>query len=148
MSEEDVSEVSESESEGEMESEDTDVSVSIDPVPSTSHVTCKFYNPARTRRPLGAKKVPASRGTHDVRGARAHALVARGSTRGRGARGGRRARKRAISSPKDPPPVVTYKSYDDEDEGNPCDQFPPPPFTPARPPGIQCRMHTAIEFFF
>ena len=50
--------------------------------------------------------------------------------------------------------MVTYKSYDDEDEGNPCGQFPPPPFTPARPPGIQFeqpllkgRIHTATEFF-
>ena len=148
---EDVSVVSESESQGEMESEDTDVGVSVDPVPSTSHATGKFYNPARSRCPLRAKRVPASRGTRDVWGTSAHALVARGSTRGRG---GCRARKRAGSSPEDPPPVVTYKSYDDEDEGNPCDQFPPSPFTPARPPGIQFeqpllrgRIHTATEFF-
>ena len=110
-----------SESEGEMESEDTDVGVSVDPVPSTSHATGKFYNPARSRCPLRAKQVPASQGTCDTRGARAHPLVARGFTRGFG---GRRARKRAGSSPEDPPPVVTYKSYDDEDEGNPWDQFP------------------------
>ena len=115
-----------SESEGEMESEDTDVGVSVDPVPSTSHATGKFYNPARSRCPLRAKQVPASQGTCDTRGARAHPLVARGFTRGFG---GRRARKRAGSSPEDPRPVVTYKSYDDEDEGNPWDQFPPSLYT-------------------
>ena len=151
--EEEVSEVSESDSEGEMESEDTDVVVSVDPVPSSSHATDKFYNPARSRRPLRVKRVPASRGTCGVQGARDHALVAQGSTRGRGARdarGGCRAR----NSARDPSPVVTYKSNDDEDEGNPCDQFPTPPFRPARPPGIQFeqplprgRMHTAVEFF-
>ena len=79
-----------SESEGEMESEDTDVGVSVDPVPSTSHATGKFYNPARSRCPLRAKQVPASQGTCDTRGARTHPLVARGFTRGFG---GRRARK-------------------------------------------------------
>lgn len=35
------------------------------------------------------------------------------------------------------PSMETYKSYDDEDEKNPPAQFPPPPFTPVRPPGIQ-----------
>ena len=47
-----------------------------------------------------------------------------------------------------------YKSYDDVDEGNPSDQFLPPPFRPARPPGLQFeqpllrgRMQTAVEFF-
>ena len=97
-SEGDVSVVSESE--GEMDSEDTDVGVSVDPVPSTSHATGKFYNPARSRCPLRAKQVPASQGTCDTRGARAHPLVARGFTR-----------------------------YDDEDEGNPWDQFPPSLYT-------------------
>ena len=59
-SEGDVSVESESESEGEMESEDTDVDVFVDPVPSTFHTTGKFYNPARSRCPLRAKRVPAS----------------------------------------------------------------------------------------
>ena len=79
-----VSEVSEIESEGEMESEDTDVGVSVDPVPSTSHATGKFYKPARSRCPLRAKREPARRGTHGVRGARVCALVSRGSTSDRG----------------------------------------------------------------
>ena len=146
-----VSEVSEIESEGEMESEDTDVGVSVDPVPSTSHATGKFYKPARSRCPLKAKRVPARRGTHGVRGARVCALVARGSTNDRG---GSRATKHAPPTPEDPSSEDTYKSYHDEDEGNPCDQFPPPPFTPARPLGIQFeqpllrgRMNTAVEFF-
>ena len=50
--------------------------------------------------------------------------------------------------------MVIYKSYDDVDEGNPSDQFPPPPFTPARSPGLHFqqpllrgRMQTAVEFF-
>ena len=87
-----VSEVSEIESEGEMESEDTDVGVSVDPVPSTSHATGKFYKPARSCCPLRAKREPARRGTHGVRGARVCALVSRGSTSDRGG-----SRKRAVS---------------------------------------------------
>ena len=119
-------------SEGEMENEDTDDGVSVEPVPSTSHAPATFYNPARSRCPLRAKRVPASKGTSGVRlarGARAGALVARVSARGHG---GHRAMTHAPSHSED-----TYKSYDDEDEGNPLDQFPPPPFTPERPPRIQ-----------
>lgn len=113
-----------------MENENTDDDdVSVEPVPSTSHAPGMFYNPARSRCPPRAKRVPASRGTRGFRGARAGALVARGSARGRG---GRRAMTRASPGSQD-----TYKSYDDEDEGNPLDHFPPPPFTPERPPGIQ-----------
>ncbi|XP_015774860.1 PREDICTED: piggyBac transposable element-derived protein 3-like [Acropora digitifera] len=119
-------------SESEMENENTDDDVSVEPVPSTSHAPGMFYNPARSRCPPRAKRVPASRGTRGfrgARGARAGALVARGSARGRG---GRRAMTRAPPGSQD-----TYKSYDDEDEGNPLDHFPPPPFTPERPSGIQ-----------
>ena len=121
----------------------------MEPVPSTSHAPGMFYNPTRSRCSLRAKRVPASRGTSGVRGARgsrAGALVARGSARGHG---GHRAMTRAP-----PHSENTYKSYDDEDEGNPQDKFPPPPFTPEHPPGIQFeqpllrgKMHTAVEFF-
>ena len=95
----------------------------MEPVPSTFHAPGMFYNSTRSRCSHRAKRVPASRGTSGVRGARgsrAGALVVRGSARGRG---GRRAMPRAP-----PPSEDTYKSYDDEDEGNPQDQFPPPPF--------------------
>ncbi|PFX17652.1 hypothetical protein AWC38_SpisGene18015 [Stylophora pistillata] len=71
-----------SENEGETDSEDTDDNVSVDPVPSTSHAGGKFNNRARSRRPLRARRVPAGRGTGGVQGARAGALVARGSARG------------------------------------------------------------------
>lgn len=115
-----------------MENENTDDDVSVEPVPSTSHAPGMFYNPARSRCAPRAKRVPASRetrGFRGARGARAGALVARGSARGCG---GRRAMTRATPGSQD-----TYKSYDDEDEGNPLDHFPPPPFTPKRPSGIQ-----------
>lgn len=48
----------------------------------------------------------------------------------------------------------TYKSYDDEDKGNPSDQSPPPASTPAFLPRIQfqqlllrCKITTALKFF-
>ena len=109
-----------------MESEVTENDVS-DPVPSTSHAPGKVYNPVRLRRTLRAKRVPAGRGTSGFGGARAGALVARGSTRGLGRgrgggrNGGRRATTRAPALSMD-----TYKSYDNEDEGNPYDQSPTP----------------------
>ena len=107
-----------------MENENTDDDVSVEPVPSTSHAPGMFYNPARSRCPPRAKRVPASRGTRSfrgARGARAGVLVARGSARGRG---GRSAMTRAPLGSQD-----TYKSYDDEGEGNRLDHLPPPPFT-------------------
>ena len=108
-------------SESEMENENTDDDISVEPVPSTSHAPGMFYNPATSHCPPRAKRVPPSRGTRGFRGARAGALVARGSARGRA---GRREMTCAPPGSQD-----TYKSYDDEGEGNPLDYFPPPPFT-------------------
>ena len=101
--------------------ENTDDDISVEPVPSTSHAPGMFYNPATSHCPPRAKRVPPSRGTRGFRDARAGALVARGSARGRA---GRREMTRAPPGSQD-----TYKSYDDEGEGNRLDHLPPPPFT-------------------